>query len=353
MKPGRILILLALLLIAVVIYVNKCSSGNSRQKNVAGNSKSGAPLQVSGIIVSPQTVSDQIYASGTLMANNEVEIRNEIGGRLTHLGFQEGTFVKKGELLVKIDDDDLQAQLKKLQADKDLADKNAGRQKDLLEISGISQQEYDLALNALNRIKADVDLLQVQIGKTEIRAPFSGIIGLRSIGEGSYLPVNTRIATLQQVDPMKLEFSIPEKYFSLLGKNDEIQFTVESAKGSFKGKVYAYEPKIDLATRSLTLRALCANPKNELLPGAFAKIIVPLAKMENALMIPSQSVIPELKGHKVFIAKDGNASAVKVKLGLRNDTTVQIVDGLNAGDTVLITGIMQMRPQMPVKVNIQ
>lgn len=353
MKPGRLLLLLSIVLISIVIYFNKCATENSSLKPGSGAGKPAAPLTVSATIVSHQSLNDQIFASGTLLANNEVELRNELSGRLVKLGFKEGSTVKKGELLVKIDDQDLQAQLRKLMVDKELAEKNENRQKDLLDIKGISQQEYDVALNTLNKIKADIDFTTAQIGKSEIHAPFNGVVGLRTVSEGSYLPANTRIATLQEVDPMKLEFSIPEKYFSRFGQESEIHFTVESTPGLFTGKVYAYEPKIDPATRSLTLRAICSNSRRTLLPGAFAKIVVPLEKQENAVMIPSQSVIPELKGHKVFTVRSGKAFPVKVKLGLRNDTTVQILDGIHVGDTVITTGIMQMRPEMPVKTLIK
>ena len=353
MKPGRILLLLAIVLIAVVIYVNKCSNGKNQMNPSGGPGKSSAPLSVSGVIVSALPLDDQIYATGTLLSNNEVELRNEIPGRIVKLGFQEGTTVRKGDLLVKIDDDDLQAQLKKSEVDKQLAEKNEIRQKDLLDIQGISQQEYDLALNSLNKIKADIDQIRAQISKTEIRAPFNGVVGLRTVSEGSFISANTRIATLQEVDPMKLEFSIPEKYFSTLGMNTEVHFTVESAKGKFKGKVYAYEPKIDLATRSLTLRAICPNPHHDLIPGALAKIDVPLSRIENAILIPTQSVIPELKGYKVYTVKNGKAKPMKVRLGLRNDSTVQITEGLNEGDTVLTTGIMQMRPDMLINVKVK
>ena len=353
MKPGRILLLLAVAMLFVVIYLNKCSSNKSGNNSKATGSKSSSPLAVSGVIVNTQTLSDQIYASGTLLSNNEVELRNEIPGKLMKLGFEEGSRVTKGDLLVKIDDSDLQAQLRKLLLDKELAEKDESRQRDLLNLNGISQQEYDIALTGLNKLKADIELLRTQIAKTEIRSPFNGKIGLRTVSEGSFLPTNTRIATLQEDDPMKLEFSIPEKYVGSMGTHSEVSFSVESAKGKFKGKVYASEPKIDVLTRTLTLRAICPNPQHQLIPGAFAKIDVPLEKIDGAIMIPTQCVIPELKGYKVFTVHEGKARTVKINLGFRNDSTVQVTEGLSTGDTVLTTGIMQMRPEMPVKVSVR
>jgi membrane fusion protein (multidrug efflux system) len=298
-------------------------------------------------------VEDKIYASGTLIANEEVEIRNEIPGKVTAILFKEGTKVKKGDLLLTLYDDDLLAQLKKLELQQDILSKTEERQKDLLSIKGISQQEYDLSLNELNSLKADVELIQTNLSKTKIKAPFDGIIGLKTISSGAYIPVNTRITTIQAIDPIKLEFALPERYRSMISENTEIHFTTESAKGIFKGKTYAFEPKIDLQTRSVLVRAVCENKESKLFPGAFANIEIPLKKVEDAILIPTQALIPELKGQKVFVAKDGKANKVDVKTGMRNDSAIQIINGISEGDTVLITGIMQMRPGMPLRVTIK
>lgn len=356
MKLGRLFLVLTLLLLGIIIYMNKCREGkpNSAPSPQGGKPGSGPvqPLVVSGVVVSPSVVKDVIYASGTLLSNNEVELRNEMAGRLVHILFEEGRTVKKGDLLIKLYDEDLQAQLRKLEVDKAQAAKNLSRTKDLLDIKGVSQQDYEEALNVLNKITADLDLTRAQLSKTEIHAPFTGIIGLRTVSEGAFLAPNTRIATIQQIDPIKLEFSIPERYRESIQLGETVVFHVESASTEFLGKVYAYEPKIDLQTRSLTLRALCSNPGNVLLPGSFAKVNVPLKKIEQALMIPSQCVIPELKGQKVYIVHEARATPVKITIGLRNDSTVQVLTGLQIGDTVLSTGIMQMRPDMPVRVNV-
>lgn len=350
MKPRRVLLLLVLIGLVIVVVVNKCGSAGA--SGAADTKAAMPPLSVAGVVLKPQRMSDHIFTTGSLMANNSIEIRNEVPGRLVHLAFEEGHRVEKGALLVKIYDDDLQAQLRKLVLDRDMAAKTETRQKDLLAVNGVSQQEYDVALNVVNGIDAQIDLVKAQIAKTEIRAPFSGVVGLRAVSEGAYLSAYTVIATLQQLDPMKLEFTVPERYRDRLKVNDTLSFQVGTEEQSHTASIYAFEPTVDPTTRSLKVRALCRNAGQDLLPGAFAKVEVPLSEIDDALLVPTQAVIPQLRGQKLIVSRNGKASMVTVEIGLRNDTTVQVTSGVQVGDTVLITGIMQLRQDMPVHVNV-
>ena len=351
MKTSRVLLFLGLVLTGIIIYVNKCR--NNQTESVMQNQKSLQPMMVNGIVVISQSIEDNIYASGTLVANEEVEIRNEISGRITAILFKEGTKVRKGDLLLTIYDSDLMAQLKKLQLQKDVAQKTEERQKDLLAVNGISKQDYELSLNQLLTINADIDLIESNLSKTQIRSPFDGIIGLKTISTGAFLPINTLIAAILEVQPIKLEFTLPEKYRSMISDSTRVNFTTESSEGIFEGAIYAIEPKIDLQTRSVFIRALCPNKNFKLYPGAFAHVEIPLKKIENAILIPTQALIPELKSQKVFIAKNGKAEKIDVQTGIRNDSSIQITSGIAEGDTVLITGIMQMRQGMPLMVNVK
>ena len=351
MRPFRILLILAVVALVAVTLVNKCGPGPQGPSGGGGGGAMG-PLSVTGIVLRASTLEDRILGTGSLLANNSVDLRNEIAGRLTHLYFEEGQGVQQGALLIKIYDDDLQAQLRKLSLDEEMAMKTETRQKDLLGVNGVSQQEYDMAQNALNGIRAEMDLVKAQIAKTEIRAPFSGVIGLRAVSEGAYLPAFTMIATLQQLDPMKLEFTVPERYRDRLHVKDSVAFAVESGSGPRTGVIYAFEPGVDPRTRSIKVRAICQNKNRDLVPGAFAKVDVPLQRIDDALMLPTQAVIPELRGQKVFVSRGGKATPIKVDIGLRTDSTVQVTSGLQAGDTVLISGIMQVRPDTPVNVNV-
>lgn len=349
MKTGKILLLLALLLIGITIYFKKCNT-TSDKKQEGGNVKPA--LNVDAVIVTPEELDYHIFSSGTVLANEEVQLRNEVPGRITSINFKEGTQVTKGDLLVKLFDEDLKAQLKKLSLQKELAEKTEARQRDLLKANGISQQDYEISVNNLNSIIADIDLVRSQISKTEIRAPFDGKIGLKSVSPGAFLAANSLIASIQDIDPLKVEFTIPERFKDQVSENSEITFTSESAAGIFKGKIYAIEPRLDLSSRSFLVRAICPNSDQRIFPGAFAHVTIPLKKINDAILIPTQAVLPELKGQSVYISDGGIAKKVKVETGIRNDSAIQIISGINSGDTVLITGMMQVRPKLPLRINV-
>ncbi len=350
MKLGKVLLLLAIVIIGITIYFNKFRNADS--KNKPESKKSVPALTVSAIVVTPQPLDYMLYSSGTIMANEEVQLRNEVPGRIISINFKEGTKVNKGDLLIKLFDDDLKAQLKKLILQKELAEKTKERQNDLLKANGVSQQDYEIALNNLNSINADIDLVKSSISKTEIRAPFDGSIGLKSVSLGAFLTANTIISTIQDIDPLKLEFTIPERFREQIANNTEITFTSESASGIFTGKIYAFEPRLDVSTRSFLVRAICPNSDQHIFPGAFAHVSIPLKKITDAVLLPTQSVIPELKGQSVYVSNGGIAKKVMVQTGIRNDSTIQITDGINVGDTVLITGMMQVRPKTPLNITI-
>lgn len=305
---------------------------------------------VDGYLVKPVKLKNVLEASGTLQSNEEVELKPEINGRITHIYFKEGTYVTKGSLLVKLYDSDLKAQLQKLQLQKQLAEKTLARQKQLLAINGISQQEVDVTQNQVNTLQADIAYTQALMEKTEIRAPFDGIIGLKNVSEGAMITPTVVIANLQQINPLKIDFSVPEKYRLVLGKGDELSFTVAGEQQKYKGSVYALDPKIDLATRTVQLRAVVPNPANKLYPGMFAKVSLELKQIPDAIMIPTQAVIPTTRDKKVIVSKNGLAQFVTVETGTREEDKIQVLSGLNIGDTIVVSGIMQVRPQSAIKI---
>ena len=234
-----------------------------------------------------------------------------------------------------------------------LASEQEKRQKQLYEINGISKEQYDIALNQVNTLKADHENLIASIRKREIRAPFDGIIGLRYISEGGYVSQTTRIASIQKINPLKVDFSIPEKYSDDVAVGDIVEFSSDETKLRFTGKLYAIEPKIDPVTRTLQLRALCDNKNEKIFPGAYVQIELRLKNIADALMVPSQAIIPVLKGQTILVKRKGVVVSLPVRTGIRTASLVQILDGISAGDTVLTTGLMQARPGMPVTVVVK
>ena len=349
-KTKTIIISAVVVVVLALLIIPKLSSSSGDADGPSASAGAG-PTPVTVHIVKPQKLDNRILTTGTIMANEEVELKTETSGKVVKILFKEGTRVKKGDLLVKINDEELQAQLSRAKSALNLAEDNAHRFKLLLEREGVSQQDYDAAMNELNARKADVQLYEAQIAKTEVRAPFDGVVGLRNISEGDYVTTSTDIASMQNVDPIKIDFSIPEKYASYTNTGDKIEFTISGSDKTYIGKVYAIEPKVDENTRTLQMRAICPNTKNEIHPGSFADVTLILREISDALMVPSQAIIPILKGQKVFLYKGGVVKEAVVKIGIRTDKDVEIMDGISPMDTVITSGILQIAAGMPVTIS--
>jgi membrane fusion protein (multidrug efflux system) len=345
-------ILVIIALAGIIVYPKLQPLFTSKSKNLDNKGRLNSPTQqilnVSGYLIKPEKFSDPLNSTGTLRPDEEVDLAFETSGKIVSIKFTEGTRVKKGDLLAKINDRPLQAQLEKLLAQKKLTEAKVFRERSLLEKDAISQESYDQIVTELQTIEADINLIQARISETELRAPFDGIIGLRYLSEGSYATSSTKIAKLIKISPLKIEFSIPEKYASEIRIGYPVTFTVDGINKNFEASVYAVDPKIDIETRSIVLRALYPNRNEELKSGRYASITLVMSQIENAISIPSEALIPEMDGEKVFIYKSGRASTVKVQIGIRTESRIQITDGLRFGDTLLTTGILQLRQNLPI-----
>jgi len=307
-------------------------------------------LQVKVHRVAPTHLAERLATTGTVRANEYVDIVSEISGKISAIHFEEGGQVAAGDLLLKIDDSELLAERQRALYRVELAERAEARQKRLLEDGVISSENYDVALGELNVLRAGLRLIEAQLLKTEIRAPFSGVVGLRWVSPGSFLSPQTRIASLHDLDPVKLDFTVPEKYSALLSAGDEMAFAVEGSDRTFPGTIYAVEPSVDASTRSLRMRARCPNSDGTLVPGTFANVELVIRSVPDALTVPSIAVIPELGGKKVYVFADGVAETRKVEAGIRTEDTVQITSGLSEGDLVIISGILQLQPGLEVEL---
>jgi membrane fusion protein (multidrug efflux system) len=310
-------------------------------------------MSVNGIVAALQPLDSVVNSSGTVLASESVDLAAEASGTIQSISFKEGAHVRKNDLLLKINDEDLRAQLKKTELQIQLAADQADRQKRLFETNNSSKEQYDVAVSTLATLKADRENLVASIRKREIRAPFDGIIGLRYVSEGSYISPTTRIASIQKINPLKVDFAIPEKYAGKVRVGDLVKFHSDETSLEFTGKVYAVEPEIEPSTRTVQLRALCDNKGETIFPGGYVHVELRLKQPGGALMIPTQAIIPVLKGQTVLVRKNGVVVSVPVKTGVRTPSVIQITDGLSAGDTVLTTGILQLRPGMPVNVTVR
>lgn len=359
MKKRYIFYLLLALGLAYLVYYriteNKKIEGKgaSGGKGVKGEKgKGSASLIVDGIVVSTTDFSSNLDVTGGLEANEAVTLRSEVAGLVTGIYFKEGSNVSKGATLVKINDRDIQAQLREALTKQNLSASNENRAKQLLEKGAISKEEYDTSLAELQTLKSQVQLIRAQLAKTTIVAPFSGKIGLRNISVGEYLTPSTTIANLLSTNPVKISFSIPEKYVSQLKANSSISFNIDGNNKTYTGKVFAIEPGINEQTRTLQIKALAPNANGELLPGSFAKVKLALSTIKDAILIPTEAVIPVLKGKVVYVSKNGKAQQIPIETGTRTADQILVLSGLNVGDTVLTTGAMALKPDADVKVKI-
>lgn len=337
---------------ALLLSITACGKKNDPAAGTAaGPSAAKNSLSVSsveGFIVKTSALTESITASGTLIAAEETELHPEASGRVVRLNLPEGKRVRRGEVLLKVFDGDLQTQRQKLLTQLKQSEITEQRLGELLKIKGVSQQEYDIAVLQAQNLRQELDLIAINIGKTELRAPYDGVIGLRRISPGAYVTPAQAVATIRSSGALKLDFSVPEKYGALLRPGQEVSFTVQGSTEPRTAVVQATEQSIAAETRNLIVRALVRGNAANLLPGAFAEVRLSLGEKPKALLIPSQAIIPQARDKKVIVNRGGKASFVTVKTGVRQAEMVEITEGLTAGDTIATTGMLFLRPDMPL-----
>ena len=339
-----ILAIIAFLIVPKILSEKNKTAGDGKQ------SQQDQPTPVDAYIVNPRELDSDISTVGTIVANEDVEIRSELGRKITGIYFKEGAFVPKGKLLFKLDDSDLLAQLKKLELDEQLQLKQAEREKQLLDKGLLTSDEYDIRQTNIEKIRADMELVKINLDKTEITAPFSGIAGFRNVANGSFVNNTVVLTTVKDIRKVKVDFSIPEKLISEFSKGQQISFKVEGYDEEFKGTVVSYDPQLNENTRTILLRAIADNPGNKLLPGSFVKVKLQLKKISDAIMIPTESVVPKQSGQSVFLYKNGIAVSQDVNIEKRSENEVLVTLGVNAGDTVITTNILRIRNNGKVKL---
>jgi membrane fusion protein, multidrug efflux system len=345
MKLLRRYFLLTISLLTILLH--SCSSGDPGKGQSAVKPD---PVQVvEGFVVKQTELDQMIILSGTLKAFEETVLMPDVSGRVVSINFQEGSYVKKGTVLVKLFDADLLASLKKLQTQLEITEQTRKRQEELLKVSGISQLEYDQTTLQVNSILDDIEVLKVQISKTEVLAPFDGVIGLRNISVGAQVGPNTALTTIRETNLLKLDFSVPEKYSNEITEGKKIRLTVQGDDSVYFARIIASEGGIDVSTRNMKVRAVVEAVSPSLKTGAFARVELPLGVNPEAMMIPTQAIIPQERNKQVIIARGGRAVFIPVKTGVRQSDLIEVTDGLTPGDTVITTGLQFLRPNTKMK----
>ena len=350
MKPTPLFHFISFIFLLLIFA--SCSSKRKKEaeeKQRQGNT--ARPVaRVDGYIVQTRTISEGIEVPGTIIADESTEIHPEISGRITNLYVREGAFVNKGSVLAKLYDADLQAQKRKIQVQLQIAQKTEERYEELQKIGGISKQDYDVTRLNVSNLRADLDIVNTDISRTVIRAPFSGKLGLKEVSTGSFVTPASVITTIQKTNDLRVDFNVPEKYISEIKKGQIVNFTVEGQEGGYTAVVMATESGIAEENRSLTVRAKVRGVEAGLVPGAFAKVKLSFDPDPNALMIPTHAVIPQARGKKVYVVNNGTANFVEVTTGTRDSSMIHITSGLSQGDTVIVTGLLSLRPDAKVIV---
>jgi membrane fusion protein (multidrug efflux system) len=330
----------------LISVLTSCGGSNKEKKGAANQAGQQPPVLVDVILAGYQPLTNTIEANGTVVANETTELRPEVSGRLTYLNIPEGRAVSKGTVLARINDADLQAQLTKLRAQLSLAEKTEERLRKLLAVEGINRADYDVAVNQVNTIRADIGVTQANIARTVVRAPFSGTIGLRNVSPGAYVSPQTVLATLQQVSRSKIDFTLPEAYANSVKTGKDVVVDIGGEKR--RATVLAIEPTANTATRNITVRAMVDN--GVINPGSFVKVLIDAGSKAKTILVPSASIIPEANARKVIVVKNGKGVNTTVETGLRTASGVEILSGLNEGDSVVVTGVLYVRPTSKLKV---
>jgi len=366
-KKTKIIIYSVIALIICTIIVYPLFTSGEKKTDKGKSTKSDGPAKVKGKILKFDSFASEIKVMGKVIADEWVDLSPEVAGKITKIYFKEGSSVAKGQLLVKINDSELQAQLKKNDVKLQLAAQNLDRQKKLLELNGTSQEQYDNSVFEYRSIEADIDLLKAQIAKTEIRAPFSGQIGLRYVSEGAFatpgvkiatlqnksalkIDFTVKIATLQNKSTLKIDFTVPQNYSIYMKEGRTISFTTGNEVDPLQAKIYAIEPGVDQQTATLKVRAYVSGRSVELIPGKVVEVLVSLSAPVQTILISSETLVPEISGYSVFMYKAGKAVSIPVQTGDRNEKVVQILGGIAEGDTMIVSGLIQLRNNSPVKL---
>jgi membrane fusion protein (multidrug efflux system) len=334
---------IAIVLVLIVAFFLRVGFSKPSDKDDKRNAKGKKERRVDAYVVKPSLLINEISVSGSLMAVEEVDLKNEVAGRVVKINLPEGKFVRKGTLLVKLFDDDLHATLRKLESQLAIQQQIFNRQSELLKVNGISQNDYDQTGLQLNSLKADIDVEKTLIRKTEVRAPFDGVIGLRSISVGAIITPATLLATIRTENKIKLDFSVPEKYSSVIKQGMKIKFNMSNADVQYDATVLATEEGIDASTRNLKVRAIVNSHSKELLPGSFTDVTVRLSENRNALVIPTQAIVPSETNKSVIVALKGKAHFIPIITGIRQASTIEVTNGIQQGDTIITSGVLFLK----------
>ncbi len=325
----------------IIAYSFTACSSKTEKKSQQNKPKTSVDVVIAQI----QKISNTTQVSGSVLANEMVELHPEVSGRITYLNIPDGAFVTEGTVLARINDADLQAQLVQIKAQLNLVKAQEERLRELIKVRGVNQAEYDAAANEALRVQAQKQVLEAQIEKTIIRAPFSGTLGLRLISPGAYVSPQTKISTVIQTSPIKIDFQVPEVYASSVSVGSEVICKTQDTI-SFRAKIIAIEPFIQTSTRNIKVRAIANNI--QLSPGTY--VTITLSEKSQGITVPTHAIIPDANKNQLVVVRNNKAVFVEVETGMRTSTYIEITKGISQGDTIIVSGMLFVRPNQAVTI---
>ncbi|HEX4885219.1 MAG TPA: efflux RND transporter periplasmic adaptor subunit [Casimicrobiaceae bacterium] len=323
--------------------------GGQAKGGAGGGAAQAAPVEVANAVTEPMP--QTITTVGSLRSDESVTIRPEVAGRIAYIGFREGQPVRKGDVLVKLDASINEAEVQQARANLKLARSKYERAVDLAKSNFISGQARDEAENNLRVGEAALALVEAKLAKTEIRAPFSGVIGLRAVSIGDYVKEAQDLVNLESIDPLKVDFRLPEVHLRQVQAGQTLQVTLDALPGTtFEGRVFAVNPLVDAAGRAVVVRAQVKNTDASLRPGMFARVRLITANQGDAIVVPEQALVPQGTEQYVFKVVDGKAQRARVEVGQRRTGKVEVRSGVAAGDVIVTAGQVRLRDGMPVMI---
>lgn len=307
------------------------------------------PVEAQPIRIGP--VSATLSAVGSLRADETIVVSAEVEGRISEVVVREGLPVKAGDVLFRLDDQMAKAELAQAKAELALAEANYERADTLFRQRSGTERTRDEGRYALDRTRANVELAGSRLDKLTVRAAFGGVVGLRSVGVGEYVNKGEQLIVLSKVDPIKVDFRLPEVELANVKVGSRIRIEVDALPGRhFEGEVFAIDPQVDINGRALQIRARVENPRGDLKPGLFARVEMTTEARENAMIVPETAVATQGRDRFAYVVRDGKAMRLKVLTGIRQRGSVEVVDGLKRDDVVVVTGQQRLREGIPVEV---
>jgi len=334
--------------IFVILIFIIISCGKKNEKNQS-RSSSGPNLMVEAVIIKPVKLDDKVYVTANLLSYEEVELKAPVTGTVLSINFQEGQYIRKGQSLIQIDDRNWKAQIKGARAQLVNAKNELERKTELIKVGGASQQDIDNAQATVNSLEAQIEQLSVYVTLANVVAPFDGKVGMRNFSLGSFLTQGQTITVLAQSRKLKVDFNLSSRYLDKIRVGHKV--SVISSSDTAEAVVYAINPTVSTSSRTIQIRALIDNNSKNFVPGDFAEVIIPVNIDENALVVPSNCIVPELNSQTVYFYKNKRAVRKEIVPGIQNEKIVQILEGISPGDTIITTGLVQIKDQMMVQIS--